>query len=413
MILNQAQNQAIKSIMQGKDVILLGASGTGKSTVINEITKRQTAKGLHVIKCAPTGAAARIVGGRTVHSALDYSIGIMPSNYERNMIPADIYHADVIIVDELSMVRIDVMEHLIRDAKLKKKPAQLILCGDFKQLSPVISDDDKDAFEKQWGELSRVGYAFDSNAYKQLDAEIIHLTEPMRQKNDRQFFDNLSLIGNGIYEGAMEIMSKASKEEFVNDIYLFPHKFQVEEKNTEKLRKINKPIYKFEAIAKDVSFYQQMQQPRILKLKEGCRVMSLVNDPRGAYFNGSLGTITSCEKNYVVVRFDENSFEHEIHQYEYKKPVYDDTTGEVLREKIMGYQLPLTLAYATTHHKCQGQTYVRVNIEPKCFTGGQLYTVLSRVKENCDIHLLSDIRKRDLIVSQEVLNYYQKLGLCC
>lgn len=410
VFLNQEQERAINAIMQGKDIILLGAAGTGKSTVISKAIDILTRKGLRVIICAPTGAAARIVGGRTVHSALDYPIGVIPNNYKKNMISADIYHADVIIVDELSMVRIDLMEHLIIDAKRKQKPAQLILCGDFKQLQPVICDDDKEAFEKQWGELSRGGYAFDSDEYKQLGAEIIHLTEPMRQKEDRKFFENLSLIGNGDYEGAISIMNKSSKDEFIDDIYLFPHKRQVDEKNFEKLSMINKKEFIYKATIKDPSFYQEMQQPQILKFKEGCRVMALNNESGRAYYNGSLGTVISCEKDSVVVRFDENGYICEVHRYEYKKPVYD-ATGEVVGEKVLGDHIPLTLAYATTHHKSQGQTYRRANIDPHCFTGGQLYTVLSRVKENGNMYLLSDIRKRDLIVSQEVLDYYQKLGM--
>ena len=410
--MNNEQENAINSIMQGKDVILLGAAGTGKSTVISEAIESLEKKGLQVRICAPTGTAARIVQGRTVHNLFDYQIGVRPRNYERTTVSADIEQADAIIVDEVSMVRVDLMEWLIKDAKQKKKPAQLILCGDYKQLQPVISSREKIAFKKQWGGQSRLGYAFDSNEYKRLDVSIIHLTEPMRQKADRRFFDALSRIGNGDYGGVVEIMERCSREEFEDAIYLYPRKSQVEEKNLQKLKEIKKREYIYSAKVIDDSFLEEMQQPKTLRLKEGCRVMSLVNEANGAYFNGSLGTIISCEKDHVVVRFDETEGVYEIGEYEYKWPVYN-SAGEVDGEKIMGYHLPLTLAYATTHHKCQGQTYSRANIAPQCFTGGELYTVLTRVRDVCNMHLLSRIRRSDLIVPKDVRNYYRQLELCC
>ena len=465
MTLSKGQELADKAIMAGENVFLTGEAGTGKSYVIKEFLKHTTKR---VLVCAPTGVAAINVGGVTLHRAFHIPIkGLNPDKALKTT--SAVSSAQVIVIDEISMCRLDVFAVVSSVLMNARKPKQLVVVGDFFQLPPVLGGREKEVFHDIWGELFTQSYgfkvtepfAFMTRMWDEFKFHSIILTEPMRQRDDGPFLDALNRIRVGDPTALQWVMDNAAKEPREGAIYLCGRNDTAFRINSFKLQEL--PTESKLYLASKTGDIKSSDVPveDEITLKVGCRIMTVINDNVNSKFvNGSLGTVTKMQDGFVIVDFDNGSKDVEIYPYEWeicnyettmknvrqirdiigktKKGSYkfsswrdlaDDETftvpdglpdGEevirIYRKKVLSMvpvgnykQLPLKLAYAVTIHKSQGQTYDAVTLNPECFSSGQLYVALSRVRRISDLYLETPIYQQFLRTSAVVKKFYQRL----
>lgn len=411
------QQKALDLSLKRKNLFISGLGGTGKSYIVNEIVKAFESDNKNVIKCASTGISAINIGGSTIHKIL----GIKPEAtlqkdpkiwIDDNSL---LVLCDLLIVDEISMCRMDLFDYLsysiYKANNLRKKKhlpnIQLIVVGDLSQLAPVLPKSEKKILEEIYDCTIDGAYPFSSKSWSDWNFTNVDLSESIRQ-SEKEFVLALNQCRYGNKEGLKWITDNSLSKKPSNAINLFGRNKEVEEENRNQLSKLKEQLHKYEAtIEGDVDIYNDTPfQSEILELKRGARVMSLINDRDENYMNGSLGFVRECFKDGVVVLFD-NGYECELyrHKWDICVPVKD---GDRIKLSSKGSfdQIPLKLAYAITIHKSQGQTFDVVSIDPECWDYGQLYTALSRVRSIGGLHIRGSLKRRQLLVSEEVINYY-------
>lgn len=409
--LSKEQEKAFKEIMKPGNIFITGNAGTGKSFLLNKIIEYYKKTGLNVIITAPTGISAINVGGTTIHRAFRAPIHPIGPK-ERISPPEPILKADIIIIDEISMVRFDLMEYIyasiMQATKISRKHKKLIVVGDFYQLAPVMNKMHKETLESLWDKKIYEGYAFESRAWNAFNFKNIVLTETVRQK-DPNFVEALNSLREGNSE-KFAWLKENSNPNWQNDaIYLCGTNKEVDIVNHNKLMILKTPekVFKAKSIGK-VNDGDKMTDEKLC-LKEGARIMTIVNDKQNRYKNGSIGTITKIKENSIMVEIDgiENI---ELEPYSWQITEYTVENGHLEQEIIGIYeQLPVKLAYAITIHKSQGKTFNKININPKCFANGQLYVALSRGTSIKNIHLKEKISPWWLKTSTEVINFYMSI----
>lgn len=446
MELSFEQNSAIQLMLSGKNVFLTGSAGTGKSTVINAF-KKQTRGNCVIV--APTGVAALNVRGQTIHSFFMLAPGLIdPENLDP--IPYKkkrelMRQVDTLIIDEISMVRSDVFAAIDKRLKQvaskanKNKPfggKQVICCGDFFQLSPIVGTE----IEDRWLEDNLNGeFAFQTDLWKQADFNVVVLKEPFRQKDDGKFVKILDSIRHGttgrkLVDGdngnltsieALNQLCAHQKEMPHAPIRLCTTNREVQSINNEARAKIDAPVYKFNAVVNGKFDERDYPTEAELKIKVGCRVMILCNKhtPKGAflYINGDCGTVAEIKEDAfeskVRVKLDNgNDVWVACHEWQNIKYVleHDGLSGKkLLRQEIIGtfVQMPLRLAYAMTIHKAQGMTLdcVDLRLGAGCFAHGQLYTALSRARNIAGLQIERDLTEKDLILDDRVIDFYDSI----
>ncbi len=413
--LTVSQQKALKILESGVNVFLTGEAGTGKSYVLREYIRRNREK--NIIVCAPTGVAAINIGGSTLHRVFGVPLGaIKPGDSNKN--PSDaVKKANTIIIDEISMCRFDVFEYVVRtiinateqmpiNGQVKK---QLIVVGDFYQLPPVITPSDKEYFDEYWGkDKVGLGYAFLSPLWKEMNFTNIILSEIVRQ-NDIEMIKNLNKVRIGDYTGIDWFNQNAVRESLPDGIYLCGSNRKADDINERKAASLSEEGKEYRAeISGEVKDTDKITTD-VLLLKKNMQVMTLINNSEKGYQNGSMGTITKLGSNGVEIKLRDGKlvkvepYEWEIADYE----VQDEQVVSVVAGKYK--QLPLRMAYAITIHKSQGQTYSSANIYPDCFSPGQLYVALSRVRSIRDMNLEHRITRSSLKTSEEVQHFYDNL----
>ena len=316
------------------------------------------------------------------------------------------------------MCRVDLFDFVVRtitkaeEKSLSRK--QIVVVGDFFQLPPVTTDNDREVLEKIYEHYHK-GYAFESTNWKDLDFQTVELKEVIRQK-DPEFVHELNKARIGDYSCVSYFNTHSQKELFENGIILTATNKKAEQINQDKLSKLpNKAKVYHSRIVGDV---KNSDKPTLdeLHLKIGARVMVLINDTeQDLYQNGSFGKVYKLEDDCVTVMLDTNKtlvtfgyHEWAIENYVLSKKKDGDIEDHQLSKEKVGafYQIPLKLAYAITMHKSQGQTYDQVNLIPYSFDNGQLYVALSRVKSIEGLCLINQLRQENLICSQEVKDFY-------
>ena len=409
--LSKEQEKAFKEIMKPGNVFITGNAGTGKSFLLNKVIEYYKKTGLNVIITAPTGIAAINVGGTTIHRA--FHAPIHPIGPKEKISPPEpILKADIIIIDEISMVRFDLMEYIyasiMQATKISRKHKKLIVVGDFYQLAPVMNKMHKETLESLWDKKIYEGYAFESRAWNAFNFNNIVLTDTVRQK-DPNFVEALNSLREGNSE-KFAWLKENSNPNWQNDaIYLCSTNKEVDIVNHNKLMMLKTPekVFKAKSIGK-VNDGDKMTDENLC-LKKGARIMTIVNDKQNRYKNGSIGTITKIKENSIIVEIDgiENI---ELEPYSWQITEYTVEKGHLEQEIIGIYeQLPVKLAYAITIHKSQGKTFNKININPKCFANCQLYVALSRGTSIKNIHLKEKISPWWLKTSTEVINFYMSI----
>ena len=435
---NDSQQKAFDAMKSGKNLYISGPAGTGKSYLIKCFADWCKRNHKSLMICAPTGMAAREIGGETCHTAFSLDVGPLLKSKKLGRPIKSLMEAEVILIDEISMLRIDAFDTIIRkvehandirrrdvtvymngsdeqrqeiqDSEWKLKPIQLILVGDFFQLPPVLTKKDREVLEGPdgYGYKLKNGYAFQSDEWHKYGGgfETVRLTTIVRQKHDKAFTDALNLLRKGNPDGADYILEHASAHPVKGGIKLYGTRKDVAKENIRELSKLPGMPKTYEMIREGSFGDSELVADIDLVLKKGARVMSIINDPHGnRYVNGSLGTVEKLLKDLVVVKFD-NGVTINVERNRWEVDSYKVADGKLQKTPDGFYeQFPLKLAYAITIHKSQGQTFDKVNISTKSFAPGQLYVALSRIKSVENMYIEGDIAGKNLKVDQEVLKF--------
>ncbi len=406
------------------NILITGPGGTGKSTILKKF-KEKTKKNCVVL--SPTGIAANNVGGQTIHSFFKLNIGVQTPETMDKERWAPIYEkTDIIIIDEISMVRKDVFEYMdkiMRKYKDSDKPfggAKLILFGDLYQLPPVITLEAKNHLRNIYE--NDLNYFFDSEIYSQLDLLILNLNEIYRQKEDKDYAKLLDKMRrNEISSEDLDILNQnVTLNEPSNEPILSTKNDLVESYNRQKLSSLPGEVKIYDAkvipppwLKYNFILKKYCNADEKLELKIGARVMVLINDTGEIreYFNGSLGTVKELGEDAVVVNLDSGrEISLEMHNWDIKSY---KIFGNEIEEKIEGKisQIPLKLAWAMTIHKSQGQTLEKafIDLSYKPWESGHSYVAFSRIKSLSGIKLKVPLKKEDIIVDQRIIEWENAL----
>lgn len=392
-----------------KNIFLTGKAGTGKTYQIQQFVEKMKKEGKVVLVSAPTGTAAVNAGGETAHSLFGIPIpcyGVSISKVPPAKIKT-LAMADVIIIDEVSMMRNDAfsfaMRVLKKAEKLKGSKIRVILTGDFSQLPPVVQKKDVSYLKKFGYDLS--GYAFTTKEWASLHLKTVELTKIWRQEDGSELANMLGKIRDND-SSAISYFEQFVKEGYTasdDEIQICGTNAEADEINRNYLNAISGPVVAYQAEKKGRNASGICED--IVLLKKGARVMFLVNDvKKNVYQNGSMGTITNLSEKCVEVLLD-NGKVIPVFPYEYKSYNYKISGGELKKTEIGSIkQIPLKVAKAITIHKSQGKTFDKVVITPNIFAAGQLYVALSRVKSPKGLILTSPVKlehfKENTIVEQ-------------
>lgn len=413
-MLNTEQSKTMEIFRSGMNVFLTGEAGSGKSTVLNYYIDELRAQGKNVLVTAQTGIAALNINGSTIHRQFRLPARVLVEEPQPYNVTREILSADVIIIDEISMCRIDLFEFVMkviiradetRVNKLGKTAIQVIVCGDFSQLPPVVTDNDREILNEYFGYDIGYGFAFQSRLWRDMSFYNINLSQIMRQ-DDPVFVKYLSMarVGNKDCIPYFQYQSCVVPKE--NAIMLCGTNKAALEKNEEELNKIEGESREYIAsIVGDVKKSDKVTDD-VLVLKVGARVMTLVNDEMDRYRNGSFGTVVAMFEDHVALKMDTGVYVN-IPKYDWDVITYK-LEDKKLTQTVVGTftQLPLKLAWAITIHKSQGQTYDAVNLNPWSWDAGQLYVALSRVKSIDGLYLTQNIQDKFLIAAPDVLRFY-------
>ena len=422
--LNGGQQAAVDAIRSGQNVFLTGEGGTGKSVAIGEAVRFLRKDKRKVVLCAPTGVAAQNVGGATVHSVFNFDLAPKVADALRKVHPSKVIReADVVIIDEIGMVRRDLMdaialvilkENETRSRMGGRSPLQLVAVGDFSQLPPVVTSSDKPALVAQYGPASaRTGfYAFEADGWGLMGFKVCQLTEPMRQ-SDPTFVSMLNLARMGDDSCLPYFNDLAGRDDVPDEaVSIVARNKDADTINLAHLKTLGGETESYRATVSGDYRCGDMPAPEVLELKERARVIFVAGDWEEGYVNGSTGTVVGLEPDEVLVELDDGGTvavkrkRWENFTYE----VVEGMDGETkLEQDVKGTftQFPLKLAWAITYHKSQGQTLEAIALDPSTFGAGMLYVGLSRATTADGIWLTKRITPSNLKADKSVVKFCQ------
>ncbi len=414
---------ALQRMEAGAHLFITGRAGTGKSTLL-QIFKRSTRK--NVVVLAPTGVAALNVGGQTIHSFFNFpprllqSKDIRPNRRNKRLF----MNLETLVIDEISMVRADVMEaidyglRLNRDSSEPFGGVQLILFGDLFQLPPVVSSEtEREFFSLRYASA----YFFSADCLDYIDLEMIELHQVYRQ-DSRHFLRLLESIRNAtIDRDELDDLNERHIPDFepeggMNYLTLAARNATVTKINATELAQLTTPEHLYLAEVKGNFPEKLFPVPAALKLKVGAQVMTLRNDTERRFVNGTIGTVVECKPKSVKLEIVENGkpvdVEVEYDEWDIIRYTADGPDIRKIGTETLGTyrQLPVRLAWAVTIHKSQGKTFDRIIVDlgsSGAFAHGQTYVALSRCRTLDGIVLRQPLGLRDVLVDPEVVQFYE------
>ncbi len=377
-------------------LFLTGKAGTGKTTFLREVVRYTKKK---CIVLAPTGIAAVNAGAMTIHSFFQFGLGpfvqgvIEPkSDFRINKSKLElIRHLQLLIIDEVSMVRADLMDHIdveLRRIRRNSKPfggVQLLMIGDLQQLPPIAHGGEDELLRQYYKTL----YFFSSAALKSMKYSCIELKNVYRQ-TDSHFIDILNhardctLTSQDISDLNARYVPGFSPKPEDGYIRLMTHNRQVDYVNETEMEKLDSKPYTFVAAVTGTFPEESYPTANSLTLKKGAQVMFIKNDSERRFINGTLGEVKSIDKNSIAVRLAESGAIIDVEPMEWQNIRYqfDEESKEISSKQIGRFkQYPLKAAWAITVHKSQGLTFDKAIIDVHAaFSPGQAYVALSRCR---------------------------------
>lgn len=397
---------------------LTGRAGTGKTTFLKMIQKELSKR---FVVLAPTGIAAYNAGGQTIHSFFGFDrLPKVPGEFGRmSQASRDIVkHIDAIIVDEVSMVRCDIIDAMDRTLRYVRKNSapfgglQMIFVGDMYQLEPVTNQKDRETLEQFYP--YGCYYFYKAAVIQRYSLPKIEFKKIYRQQDDPLFIELLEHIrtGNVSYQDLYRLNERVVDMDERNPkmkITLTCKKDAAQNLNDSKLNELPGVMKSYDAtIVGNIKNCADCA-PEVLNLKVGAQVMFTKNDSEHRWYNGTLGKIESLTDDTIKVRLD-SGVVYEVPQVtwdsiEYR---YNEETKQNEKE-IVGslIQYPLKLAWAITIHKSQSLTFDRVAIDfgNGAFSNGQAYVALSRCRTLNGLELLSPMTSKSVRVSSDVKDF--------
>ena len=425
--LSSEQKEALERIEgSNANFFITGKAGTGKSVLLRAFISSTKKK---IAVAAPTGIAAINVGGQTIHSLF----GLEPSlqntfdnqSADCGLTPNQkrlLAELDTLVIDEISMVRVDVMDMI--DQKLRTARnivdlpfggCQLVMFGDLYQLPPVVKEEEVGRWLQR---KYQTVYFFGAPAFNGNQPILIELTNVFRQ-SEEAFIRLLNdiRVGNIQYKELQHLNSRKGKPPTGrNIIRLTPTVEAAQQFNIHQLNILPGKSYTYEGTIEGEMEIEDLPTEKELVLKENAQVLLLKNDIDKRWVNGSVGRIVHLSED--TIRVAVNNGEFDVGKETWTKYAYEyDQDTQTISKREVGYfyQYPLCLAYAVTIHRSQGQTFDAVVIdysESSAFAPGQTYVALSRCRSFNALYLTADLGPNDVRVSQEVINYmsYQGTG---
>ena len=404
----------------GISIFLTGKAGTGKTTFLRTLKEKSSKRSIIV---APTGVAAINAGGMTIHSFFQLPLSpFVPEVNFKNRFDYSkekrkiIRTLDLLIIDEISMVRSDVLDAIdsvLRRFREHEKPfggVQLLMIGDLQQLTPVVTPEDEVILQRYYD----TSYFFGSKALRSISYVTIELTHVYRQQ-DEEFITLLNNIREGqVSETDLKRLNERFNPNFEPEvgsdyIRLTTHNKMAESYNEVQLHNLPSKACTF--IAEADGNFPEYNYPADFKLtlKRGAQVMFIRNDNNGRYYNGRIGHVTHIDNEKILVLCPGDDKEIEVQQETWENTKYslNEKTKQIEAE-VQGTfkQYPLRLAWAITIHKSQGLTFEHAIIDAQSsFAAGQVYVALSRCKTLEGLILASPISSSAIINDNQVMNY--------
>jgi len=407
----------------GQNIFLTGKAGTGKTTFLRELKQRSPKR---MIVVAPTGVAAINAGGMTIHSFFQLSFApqvgdesdqAKQKRFNKTKINI-IRTLDLLVIDEISMVRADVLDaidRVLRRYRKRDKPfggVQLLMIGDLQQLAPVVKNN-------EWNMLRDIYdtvFFFSSLALRQTSYVSIELTHVYRQQDDK-FINILNKVrDNKLDRASADELNKRFIPDFKipkdsDYITLCTHNAQAKRLNDSELELLDAPDGIMRAKVEGNFPEYSYPTDEELHLKEGAQVMFVKNDPEPEkrFYNGKIGKITHLSKGDIRVMCPGDIEEIDVSPLVWENVKYsvDEKTAEI-KEEIEGTfeQIPLKTAWAITIHKSQGLTFEHAVIDAQAsFAHGQVYVALSRCKTLEGMVLSSKIAEKSIISDSQVSGF--------
>lgn len=411
------------------NLFLTGKAGTGKTTFLKQLKEKSPKR---MVVLAPTGIAAINAGGMTIHSffQLPFSPYIPGTTfgsgeqkrYQFSKLKRNIIRSiDLLVIDEISMVRSDLLDAIDSVLRQYRKRhdlpfggVQLLMIGDLQQLAPVVTAQEEQLLKEHYD----TPFFFSSNALKQVGYLTVELKKVYRQQ-DEQF---ISLLNQIRENRASDATLQALNQRFIpnfeppknsNFIRLTTHNAPAQQINEQQLAALPSRAFSYTAEVEDNFPESSYPADFMLTLKPGAQVMFIKNDPQHRFYNGMIGEVIGVkpdeEGDKIIVRSKDSDEEFELEKMEWVNAKYtiNEETKEI-EETVEGKfrQYPLRLAWAITIHKSQGLTFEHAIIDAShSFTHGQTYVALSRCK-TLEGMVLSQPLSRGAIISSQTVDAF-------
>ena len=430
------RNKDFQNVLQlvkhtNQSIFLTGKAGTGKSTLLKYICKHIKKK--HVV-LAPTGIAAIHVGGSTLHSFFKLPFHpLLPDDPKLNLQKGQIHEffkykkehrkiireVELIIIDEISMVRADIIDTIDTILRVYSQNLrtpfggkQVLFVGDVFQLEPVVTSDIRQLMQRAYPSP----YFFSAHVFRQINLVSIELQKVYRQ-SDPVFLNILNNIRTATVQPTeLQLLNtrynvdlKESKEDLY--ITLATKRDNVDFINENKLASLpGDPVIAYGTVSGE---FPSNSLPTSLELtiKVGAQIIFVKNDTDKRWVNGTIGVITGIdEESNTIYVVTENGEEHDVKPEVWRnlKYTFNEDKKEIESEELGTFeQYPIRLAWAITIHKSQGLTFKKVVIDFSggVFTGGQAYVALSRCTSLQGIYLKTPIQKSHIFVDPEIVRF--------
>ena len=419
---NKQQLQAYELInTTNSSFFLTGKAGTGKTTFLQTVQKEIDK---NFIVLAPTGIAAMLADGETIHSFFGLPLQICTpktmGNINRSKISI-IKRVDTIIIDEVSMVRcdiIDAIDYTLRCVMRNSLPfggKQMVFVGDLFQLPPVLRKEEAEIMDDLYNTMSP--FFFKARALKRLSLPCIEFIKVYRQKDD-VFLSILDSIrfNKASYAELSEINRCVGRSIPTDEriITLCTRNDEASKINMAKLNLIDSEEFCFEAkIDGDIKLDSNLPAERKLTLKSGAQVIFVRNDISRRWVNGTIGTISKISDEEINVVTESGEYKVSPVSWESYKYEYNSKEKKIVKTLVGTYtQYPLKLSWAITIHKSQGMTFDKMilDLSRGIFSKGQLYVALSRVRSLDGLFLIKPVSFGHIGTSEEVIEFANRFN---